>query len=107
MPVAFILAVNKLNDTTTVDDESIFIQTGRFINVISSAYHARAAIYNEEERQQIELLIRHNFLPHHTATAYGIRSSRNHWRLEKYRGRISSEINRDLAVSEHDTYGLN
>ena len=90
---------------------NIFIQTGKFINVINCSYRAQAAIYNEDQREQINRLIRHNFLPHHTAIAYGIRSSESHWRLEKYRGRLgvgfklitSSYVSRN---ARHVTYFL-
>ena len=40
----------------------------------------------EEERQQIKLLIRHGFMPHHSAVGKG-RCTRRHWNMEKYRGK--------------------
>lgn len=65
---------------------NIFIQDGRYINVIRPDYVPKAPIYTEEERDTILRLIKHNFFPHHSAVGKG-HCSRKHWNLEKYRGR--------------------
>ena len=67
-------------------ENNIFIQDGIFINVLRPSHIVRAGIFSEDERKQINLLIRHNFFPHHTAVGRG-RCTRKHWNLEKYRGR--------------------
>lgn len=65
---------------------NIFNQDGRYINVLRPTDVAAAGIYSEAQRQQIRLLIYHNFFPHHTAVGKG-KSTRKHWNLEKYRGK--------------------
>ena len=65
---------------------NIFNQDGRYINVLRPTDVAAAGIYSEAQRQQIQLLIHHNFLPHHTAVGKG-RCTKKHWNLEKYRGK--------------------
>ena len=50
---------------------NIFNQDGRYINVLRPTDVAAAGIYSEAQRQQIQLLIHHNFLPHHTAVGKG------------------------------------
>ena len=65
---------------------NIFNQDGRYINVLRPTNVAAAGIYSEAQRQQIRLLIHHNFFPHHTAVGKG-RCTKRHWNLEKYRGK--------------------
>lgn len=65
---------------------NIFSQDGLYINVLHPTNVAAAIIYSEEQRQQVKSLIRHNFLPHHTAVGRG-RSTKRHWTIEKYRGK--------------------
>lgn len=65
---------------------NIFNQDGRYINVLRPTNVAAAGIYSEAQRQQIRLLIHHNFFPHHTAVGKG-RCTKKHWNLEKYRGK--------------------
>lgn len=65
--------------------EDITIQTGAIIMVQNpTMVHAR--IYSEEQRDTINALIRHKFIPHHTAVGKG-RSTKKHWNLEKYVGK--------------------
>ena len=68
------------------NDGNIFNQDGRYINVLRPTDVAAAGIYSEAQRQQIRLLIHHNFFPHHTAVGKG-RCTKKHWNLEKYRGK--------------------
>lgn len=68
---------------------NIFIQDGRYINVLHPEYVAKAPIYTEEQRDQIKRLIKHNFLPHHSAVGIG-KCTRKHWNTEKYRGKYGS-----------------
>lgn len=70
-----------------MNSNNIFIQDGKYINVLHPTNVAAAGIYNEAERQQIKLLIHHNFYPHHTAVGIG-RCTRKHWNMEKYRGKL-------------------
>ena len=65
---------------------NIFNQDGRYINVLRPTDVAAAGIYSEAQRQQIRLLIHHNFFPHHTAVGKG-KKKKKHWNLEKYRGK--------------------
>lgn len=65
---------------------NIFDQSGKYINVLHPTDVASAAIYSEAEREQIKLLIHHNFYPHHTSVGKG-KSTRKHWNMEKYRGK--------------------
>ena len=68
------------------NDGNIFNQDGRYINVLRPTDVVAAGIYSEAQRQQIQLLIHHNFFPHHTAVGKG-RCTKKHWNLEKYRGK--------------------
>ena len=67
-------------------ENNIFVQDGRYINVLWPSPVVRAGIFCEEERQQIKLLLRHGFMPHHSAIGKG-RCTRRHWNMEKYRGK--------------------
>ena len=66
---------------------NIFLQDGKFINVLHPSTVAKTAIFSEDERKAIVQMIRHNFYPHHTSVGKG-HSTRKHWNLEKYRGRF-------------------
>lgn len=68
---------------------NIFLQDGKFINVLRPSSVAKAAIYNEEERKAILRMIRHKFYPHHTSVGEG-HVTRKHWNVEKYRGRFGT-----------------
>lgn len=68
---------------------NIYIQDGRTINTLRPTYVAKAFIYSEEQRKMIQSLLRHNFIPHHTAIGKG-NSTKKHWNVEKYRGRIGT-----------------
>jgi len=68
------------------NDGNIFIQDGKYINVLHPTNVASAGIFSEAQRQIIKLLIHHNFLPHHTAVGKG-KCTRKHWNIEKYRGK--------------------
>ena len=48
---------------------------------------AQAFIFSEEQRAKVIQLIRHGFFPHHTSVGVG-KTGKNHWRLEKYRGKF-------------------
>ncbi len=52
-------------------ENKIFVQDGRYINVLWPSPVVRAGIFCEEERQQIKLLVRHGFMPHHSAVGKG------------------------------------
>lgn len=65
------------------------MQEGRYINVLRPSNVAQAAIYSEEERKVIKLLIHHKFYPHHTSVGEG-HVTRKHWNMEKYRGRFGT-----------------
>ncbi len=62
-------------------------QTGATIATLLPSQTVQARIYSEEQRDSIDRLIRHHFLPHHSSVGRG-RTGRKHWRLEKYRGKF-------------------
>ena len=66
--------------------ENISEQRGATIRAMHPSPVAQARIYSEEQRMAILQLIRHNFLPTHTAVGKG-KSTRKHWNIEKYRGK--------------------
>ncbi len=95
-------------------ENNIFIQDGRYINVLWPSPVVRAGIFCEEERQQIKLLVRHGFMPHHSAVGKG-RCTRRHWNMEKYRGKhgvgfkliTASSISSNMVVrSSHSKTGI-
>jgi hypothetical protein len=61
-------------------------QTGAVIKTLHPSTVAQALIYSDEQRDVIKSLIRHNFLPHHTAVGRG-KTGKQHWQLEKYIGK--------------------
>ena len=63
--------------------ENINIQSGATIRTLNPNPVAQAYIYCEEQRAKI----RHGFKPHHTSVGVG-KTSKDHWRIEKYRGRF-------------------
>jgi len=67
--------------------ENINNQSGAAIRTLRPNPVARAIIYSSEQRAKIVQLISHGFLPHHTSVGRG-RSSKKHWRTEKYRGKF-------------------
>ena len=62
-------------------------QSGATIRTLYPNPVAQAFIYSGEQRAKIVQLINHGFLPHHTSVGVG-RSGKDHWRLEKYRGKF-------------------
>ena len=66
--------------------ENISNQGGATIRTLNPNPVAQAFIYCNEQRAKIVQLIRHGFLPHHTSVGVG-KSGKQHWRVEKYRGR--------------------
>ena len=68
---------------------NIFIQDGQYINVLHPEFTHQAPIYTEEQRETVKRLIRHNFLPHHSAVGRK-KCSRKHWQQEKYRGKYGT-----------------
>lgn len=69
--------------------ENIKNQSGATIRTLNPNPVAQAFIYCNEQRAKIVQLIRHGFLPHHTSVGVG-RSGKDHWRVEKYRGKFGS-----------------
>ena len=69
--------------------ENINNQSGATIRTLYPNPIAQAFIFNSEQRAKIVQLIRHGYLPHHTSVGVG-RSGKNHWRVEKYRGKFGS-----------------
>lgn len=69
--------------------ENISNQSGATIRTLNPNPVAQAFIYCGEQRAKIVQLINHGFLPHHTSVGVG-RSGKNHWRVEKYRGKFGT-----------------
>ena len=67
--------------------ENISEQRGATIRTMHPSPVAQARIYSEEQRMAILQLIRHKFLPTHTAVGKG-KTTRKHWNIEKYRGKF-------------------
>ena len=65
---------------------NIFIQDGAVINTLHPSSNVRAIIFSDEQRLMINLLLHHNFYPNHSSVGRG-KSSKKHWRIEKYRGK--------------------
>ncbi len=68
-------------------DTEIYNQNGKYIKTLHPSTVVRAHIYNEDERRQINELIKANYLPHHSAVGTG-RSTGKHWSLENYKGKF-------------------
>ena len=67
--------------------KNISNQGGATIRTLNPNPVAQAFIYCQEQRAKVVQLIRHGFLPHHTSVGVG-KTGKNHWRLEKYRGKF-------------------
>ena len=67
-------------------EDNIFIQDGTKIKTLHPSQNVSAIIFSDEQRKMINLLLHHNFYPHHTSVGRG-KSSKKHWNLEKYRGK--------------------
>ena len=67
--------------------KNISNQSGATIRTLNPNPVAQAFIYCHEQRAKVVQLIRHGFLPHHTSVGVG-KTGKDHWRLEKYRGRF-------------------
>lgn len=69
--------------------EFINNQDGATIRTLHPSSVAQAFIFSNEQRAKIIQLMRHGFLPHHTSVGVGL-SGKNHWRVEKYRGKFGN-----------------
>ena len=67
--------------------KNISNQGGATIRTLNPNSVAKAFIYSNQQRAKIVQLITHKFLPHHTSVGVG-KTGKDHWRLEKYRGRF-------------------
>lgn len=67
--------------------DNIEKQGGATIRTLTPNPVAQAFIYCQEQRAKVVQLIQHGFLPHHTSVGVG-KSGKDHWRLEKYRGKF-------------------
>ena len=67
--------------------EDINNQTGATIKTLHPSSVVQARIYSEEQREAINSLISHKFIPHHSAVGRGKTGSK-HWKLEKYIGKF-------------------
>ena len=62
-------------------------QSGMTIRTLNPNPVVQAFIFSNEQRAKIIQLIRHGFLPNHSSVGTA-KSGKNHWRLEKYRGKF-------------------
>ena len=70
---------------------NIFIQEGRTINTLHPSVNVRAIIFSDEQRQMINLLLHHNFYPHHSSVGRGRSSKMCH---------CCGSIKKDLKLSD-------
>ena len=56
------------------------------IQTANNKFVAKAFIYDDEQKETIQVLIQRGYIPHHTAVGRG-KSTDKHWTIENYSGR--------------------
>ena len=56
------------------------------IRTTESNYPAKALIFDDEQRETIQVLINRGYYPHHTAVGRG-KATEKHWSIEDYQGK--------------------
>ena len=72
-------------------EQQIYNQNGAIIHTLHPNTNVHARIYSEEQRKEINRLIREGYLPHHSSVGVG-NVTNAHWTTRNYKGRFGEGI---------------